>query len=312
MKMLRFLLACALLCTTSPVMAQEKVPIETLDFPAGQATVDVPTQFYFPRLYVRVTIGGRGMDFILDSGAGGILIDAQILKQLGIQTTGTQTEVAARSFTAGLAIVPEMRIGDIVMHNVPVHATTFASEETSQVQRAGLLGYDFLGRVGLTIDYRSGRVTAMRPDQYDPPAPTTVSQVLPIRLDTRVPTVAMKINGVTAENMVVDTGAATDLMLFDHFTKSHPEVLATNVALRLRTMANWKGVGGSFDATGYSLKSVDLGMFHLTNFAALAVTSVGSYPYNADGVVGPGILGHFTVGFDYGGGKMYLVHQSGQ
>ncbi|MGH7327085.1 MAG: hypothetical protein ACREJX_01920, partial [Polyangiaceae bacterium] len=84
------------------------------------------------------------------------------------------------------------------------------------------------------------------------------------------------------------------------------------VATRLQFNGSFMGVGGHFDVKAYRLHEVDLGKFHFANFAALYAISPGSYGWAADGVIGPGILAHFTVYLDYAHGAMYLTHQPGQ
>lgn len=281
-------------------------------FPAGRTSVDLPTKFQIPHIYVRVMIGDRGLDFILDSGASGIAIDANVARQLGLLTFAQTSTVMAGRVETAKAIVPEIRVGDLVMHDVTVQTIPWAHNERADVEAVGLLGYDFIREVGLEIDYKHARVTAVPAAQFTPPPLPPPSEMVPLRIINHLPMVTVGINGVMADRMIVDTGAATDLMLFDHFVHQYPEAVAPGVATPLGLTGNYIGVGGHFVGKAYRLRRVDLGKFHLDNFAALYAVSPRSYAWDADGVIGPGILAHFTVYLDYAHGAMYLIHEPGQ
>ena len=53
-------------------------------FPNGVTSLDLPATFGRQHVYVRVTINGRGLDYVLDTGASGISIDMQVARELGL------------------------------------------------------------------------------------------------------------------------------------------------------------------------------------------------------------------------------------
>src|SRR5665213_3973636 len=68
-------------------------------FPPGVGAVDLPTNFGRSHIYVRVFIGGRGLDFVLDSGAGQITIDSDVARELGLKEYGKHSAVTAARYT---------------------------------------------------------------------------------------------------------------------------------------------------------------------------------------------------------------------
>jgi len=50
----------------------------------GVSSLELPQSSAAGHIYVRVTIGGRGLDFVLDSGASGITIDATTRTSFGL------------------------------------------------------------------------------------------------------------------------------------------------------------------------------------------------------------------------------------
>jgi hypothetical protein len=289
-----------------------------LSFPPGRTSVELPTTFLYDKIVVRVMVGDRGLDFALDSGAGGIFIDSAVAKELGLRMSASHSAVTAGRYQTQQGIVPEMRVGDLTMHNVAISTIPFTinygpySQQKTTV--VGLLGYDFIRSVGLTIDYAHRNVTAVPAGNFAPPVMTPDSDILPIRLGDHVPDISATINGAPAEHIVVDTGGGTSLILFDYFTARYPEAISPKVATYLGNLEGGQmgGVGGPFESKPIRLMTVDIGKYKIPNAVAFKVVSLRSFQFNEDGLVGYEFLKHFTVGFDYAGGKMYLVHNEGQ
>jgi|SRR5579872_1170259 len=300
-------------------------------FPAGQTQVDLPAEFldakrmqvtYFGlsqasqdlgtvAVLVRVDIGGRGVDMVLDSGSSGIVLDQNVVRDLGLREYAQRSQVTAGRYNAANAVIPSMRVGSLEMHNVVVSSLPVSYDAETERKVVGLLGYDFIRSVGLTIDYAHKRVIAMPAGNITPPIMTPESDILPIRVGAHVPMVTARINGAVAERMMVDTGWGSDMGLFDYFSRRYPEAVAPRVATPIGGRL-FSGVGGKVEAKGFRLADVDVGRYRFKQFDVEQVTSYRSYEYAADGVIGVGILRRFAVTFDYAGGKMYLVHTEGQ
>lgn len=297
-----------------------------VSFPQGKESVEIPSTFAFGDVILRVMVGGRGLDFVLDSGSAGIAIDGDVAKELGLKMSPGFSTVTAGRYNTKEAVIPDMRVGDLVMHNVAVETIPFAFDfaplpfatgkygSMGRLTLVGLLGYDFIRSLGLTIDYMHHRLTAFPAGKYIPPVMTPESDILPIRLGDYVPEITATINGAVAEHVAVDTGASgADLMLFDYFALRYPDAVSPRVAMRLNNLEYVPhGIGGGFESKALQLKEVDIGRYHLPNTDALQITSARKFQFNIDGLVGSGFLQRFTVGFDYAGGKMYLVHNEGQ
>ena len=301
-------------------------------FPAGQTQADIPAEFidsmdtqmsYFGvaqqgqepgivAVIVRVDVGGRLLDLALDSGAGGIVLDQSVVGELGLRQYGRQSVVSAGRYDASSAVVPLMRVGSLEMRDVVVTAVPFTYDARRETKVVGLLGYDFIRSVGLTIDYARKKVTAIPAGNVAPPTSASRSEALPIRLNDHVPMVAARINGSIAERMIVDTGFSGDVVLFDYFSRRYPEAVAPRVAARIDNPALLVGVGGSVSTKRYRIAHVDFGKYHFAQLDVSQVADPKIYDYAADGLIGTAILRRFAVTFDYAGGKMYLVRNEGQ
>jgi predicted aspartyl protease len=275
-------------------------------FPDGVTSVDLPATFGPHHVYVRVTINGRGLDYVLDTGAGGITIDMQVAKELGLPLHAQRSAVTAQRYTTARTRVPEMRIGNLVLRDVAVQAIPQGDDETGSVKVVGLLGFDFLAELGVTIDYEHKRVTVVPGDAYVPPAvPHTTT--LDVRIGSGVPLADVTINGALGERFILDTGGGGTFLIFDYFARRHPEALKDEGEGARSRPQRFHGIGGSFDTRPYQIAALKLGNIRFTDFIGYRVTSAGSYAGASDGLIGDVFLRMFTLGLDYGNSRVYLV-----
>jgi hypothetical protein len=118
-----------------------------VEFPTGVTTVKLPAQYdrLDSKFIVRLVVGGRGLDFILDSGAAGIAIDRDVARSMGLGEFGAYSNaVNAGRYVETTAIVPNISIGDIKMHDVVVTTTPQLGGDRDGFKVVGLLGFDFL------------------------------------------------------------------------------------------------------------------------------------------------------------------------
>jgi hypothetical protein len=279
---------------------------QLVEFPTGATSVDLPATFDDEEIIVRVTIGGRGLDLALDSGAGTMVLDRSVAESLGLATYSPHRETNAGTYTAAEAIVPTMKIGALTLHNLVVDALPWTDEHSESVKVVGLIGYDFFAQLGLRIDYMNQRVTAIAPGSVVPP-PQSDTVALDVDLKTHQPQVSLGINGVRTEHWVVDTGDWSQLMVFPPYVRAHPDVLRNEQGHKKLLDLVYNGVGGSFDTRWYQLADLDLGGFHLQGARADLITRTGSYDYGEDGLIGGELLSYFTLLFDDPQHRLYLI-----
>jgi predicted aspartyl protease len=276
-------------------------------FPPGIHAVTLPTQFVDQHILVRVTIGGRGLDFILDTGCSGIFMEAGVAQQLGFQLHDRVTEAAAQAYAAARTRIPEMRVGELVMRDVAVDTGPISWDESAYTKAVGLIGFDFLAELGTTIDYEHSRVIVVPDQEYAPPTdPHTIP--LDVRVGEGMLYTTATINGATGDRWALDTGGAGTFMIFDAFARRHPDAIRDEKrGGALPPYLEFEGVGGAFDTRAYKIGHLQLGTIDFRDFTGYRVTSEGSYAGDDDGLIGPGFLQLFTLGIDYLHSSVYLV-----
>lgn len=274
-------------------------------FPDGVTSVVLPTEFE-RHIYVRVTIAGRGLDFVLDTGASGIVLDTKVARDLGLRLYSEHSNVVAARTSYARAIVPEIRTGALAMRDVAVTVVPLGWKEAGHVRVAGLLGFDFLAQLGVTIDYENRRVTAVPSAAYAAPADPRTS-ALDARLGRGIPLVTASLDGAFAERVGIDTGGIGAFLLFDYFTRRNPAPLPDIEAFARGNELSLAGVGGGFAASSALVSSFEVGGFRFSGVRGYRVTSEQSFAQDADGVIGEGLLRYFTLGLDYANERVFLT-----
>ncbi|HEY4441608.1 MAG TPA: aspartyl protease family protein, partial [Candidatus Elarobacter sp.] len=108
-----------------------------LEFPERQTTVRLPVRFVDGLAVVRVIVGRSGYDFLLDSGAAGIVVDPSVLEQQNIEKLGGRVGSTLGTFPESTAIVPQMTIGGLRMRNIVSRVVTIPFHLDDRTRIAG-------------------------------------------------------------------------------------------------------------------------------------------------------------------------------
>jgi len=276
-----------------------------VEFPAPPGPVMLPAHFDHDQIYVRIDIAGRGLDFLLDTGASEIAIDADVAKQLGLAVVGVRSYAgSAQRFSGGHAVIPEIRIGDLRMHDVVVATIPSLRMGGARTKVVGLLGFDFIDALGLKIDYAHQEISAVPRDAFAPPGGDAIA--LDARLGGGSPQVDVRINGALGKRFVLDTGASGSLVIFDYFARRYPKTLVDLGGGENRGR-RYAGVGGAIQTEPYQVATIELGPLAFHKFVVYRVISRGSFPVAADGLIGADLLRYFDLYTDYAHGRLYLA-----
>jgi hypothetical protein len=270
-------------------LAEPQTRRRLIEFPAGVAGADLPVEFPGHQVVVHVTIGARKVDFALDTGASGIYIDSSLASDLHLPLINTSTQFVAGRFTAHQTIVPEIVAGTVRMHDIVVNVVPVDFRENEYIKVQGLLGFDFLAQLGVTIDYEHKIVHVVPAEAYVPPA-ADATRAITIRLGSQVPMTTVRVGNAVAEHILFDTGwGAGNLAFFDYFARRYPSAFKANLG-----QLPMQGIGGALA---------------FRNFVGTLVPA-GAFTFDGDGVIGDGLISLFTVGLDYTNAQIYLTPNS--
>ena len=293
---------------------QVAIPPDTrqlVQFPPSASTVSLPARIVDRHVILRVMIGGRGYDFLLDTGSSTISVDDEIVSSLRLTSHRHTTMSIAGPVSQSEAIIPEMDIGDLRMRDVVVSASPFRYHPETTTRVVGVIGFDFFAGAVVHIDYPHGIAEAMVPASFQ--VPSKPDTILDATLDDRVPLVSATVGGV-AGNFIFDTGADL-VILFTRFTQAHPTATidqgrgdAMIKKLPLDTAVGTYGVEGFVPLWPVEIQSMDFGgigfpdcLVYRTQFAS---------PFEAedvDGIIGQEFLRYFDIYVDYRNARIILV-----
>src|SRR5262249_51207008 len=143
--------------------------VKYFTFDAGNSARAIPivySSFCLP-IYLKVNNAAPAL-FILDSGAGGTLIDSEYAASLGLKPDGAVNVVGSgavtgagylRNVTLGLPGL-KFRIGTVMT------APLAELRNETRLDVKGLLGGDFIRNFVVEIDYQTGMMSLYDPDNY--------------------------------------------------------------------------------------------------------------------------------------------------
>jgi len=266
-----------------------------VEFPERQTTVRLPVRFVNGLAVVRVIVGRGAYDFLLDSGAAGIVVDPSLVDQQGFERFGQRVGSTLGTFPESTTIVPQMTIGGLRMRNVIARVVTIPFHVDDRTRIAGLLGFDFFADTVVHLNVTKNLAEAVAPEHFARPAETgTVA----IGLDDKTPAVRMRA-GTGVGRVVLDTGANRTVFetAFAERADFAPDRTGTTMHLR--------GMGGFANAEPTRVPAFELaGLWTRDAMADVSNANLGTD--DTDGVMGTDLLRTYELWFDYRTSTVYV------
>lgn len=285
--------------TTSFKVAPAGTPAVTMPASRALYTIDkpivIPAVFSNTGIVVRVTINGRGLDFLLDSGASGLAIDPGVAHQLGLTAYGITNQTIGGDVDISRTRVPDLFVGPLHLHDVAFSVVPISHyAEGSRI--VGILGCDFIASAVLGIDFQKSTVTLYSPG-FDPHGLGMFS--LPLQLDDGVPRVQASFEGVPGF-FLVDTGAMGTVAYQAYVQKLKSSLPLVDQGMSLSV------VGGQVPAQLRRLTDLEFGGIHFGDAAVFVPSSSTFNLSDYDGILGRDVLSQYQLFFDYARRQLYI------
>jgi hypothetical protein len=295
--------------TTTDVRVDKPIPATVFAVPASvQIQTDRPITVPLARraghYYAQVTIHGHDYQFLVDTGAQGVVIDSRVAAELVLMPAG-RLEVSGATRTGGLGIAPLGSIG-IGSARLPVRVVSVLdlnSATNGAFPIDGILGYPFFAESEVRIDPDRLTMTIGKPGSL--PA---LGAKFDVDVDRQLAEISGTIDGVTGR-FVVDTGNSTELLVFQPFLRKHVGLISYAGHSQIPNF----GIGGSMNAVGAIVNELDLGPFRFFNRNAnMMLTSSGAFADKFDaGNIGMGTMQNFISTFDLANNALYFERGAG-
>jgi len=280
-------------------------PVRACTAPVGATALPavIPVELSNGHVFVKVCIGEHELDFILDTGAGNTFLDLTVARRLGFKLGSTFTVGGAGAGRVEGARVEGASVaiaGTSLTQTVPsaIDLSRLPSREGHRMD--GILGYDFIARNVVAIDYarRELRVYDPRTFRYDGRGTS-----VPISLVQNHPNIRAEVrlaDGDTVRGQfIVDVGASSILSLTKPFVDEFH--LRDRVGPTIRRTGGG-GIGGPTTSDYGRVVALGISGIEIAKpIVQLYGDSAGVFSERGPwiGNIGAGILRRFTLILDY-------------
>lgn len=294
---LRTVAGSAFLLFIALCVPAEQAGNESYRFASGGSTA-IPIELTQNVVFFQATLKGsnRPLWLSLDSGSGSTYLDEAVAGQLGLKTSGGGSVHGAGSGEVPVQYVDgvtfelpglEVRSDRINITNLkPLNEQLGRTED-------GFLGYDFLSRFVVTVDYAAGKLTIYDPATFKY---SGAGEILPLTFKHHWPYVhgTIKVKGVPAQSgeFLVDSGSGDAV--------DHPAILKSTAPLR--KIQTGVGLGTPTEGALGRAEYFVLGNYRLS---APIVSCCSANPDDQEKIGGE-VLRRFRVIFDYPHGRIIL------
>jgi len=260
-------------------------------------------------LQARVDSFPDTLNFILDSGSGGISLDSTTVDYFGLKGIPSNRTIRGIagikqvSFLNNLKLhLPRLTIDSLNFHINDYSILTSVYGEKID----GIIGYSVLSRYILKINYDSSKIEFWTKGSLRYPRGGYLLR--PVINTLPVQTARVK-DGITINSrFLFDMGAGLNMMLTTDFIKD------SSLLHKKRKFFNKQaeGLGGKIDMTMTVIKEVKLGPYRFRNVPIYVFEdkyNITSYPY-LGGLIGNDLLRRFNVILNYDRRDIYLIPNS--
>lgn len=276
----------------------------------SEASASLPFELSSNHVYIAGRVGdSRPLNILIDTGASFSAMNSRTARELGLKEVG---QLEARgggdgSQDTGLIEGVTLTLDALSLPDLTLWSIDLTPLEGLEGRTLDLiLGYDFISRAVLKIDYEANVVTFHAPESFNYSGPGTR---IPFTLQNNHPhiRVGVLLGGREPEGVfMVDTGARMALHLNRLFVERHGVKETVPKVLELPERVS--GVGGASRESVARISGLRFGGLELEDvLVSLSEQESGSLETDdLAGLIGGDLLKRFHVFFDYGRQEMIL------
>lgn len=275
--------------------------------------VRLPMDLYGGRIpFITIGVGGgRLLHVILDTGANDDILNARAVSGLHLHIRDPQrVEQPGGAIEMGKVDPIEIRLGTHAVDNIQfVSAPLDGLQPFLGRSIDGILGYGFLSRFVIELDYDRREVSFFDPATYVAPRNATV---VPLTFRGKSPLVSVKLarsdGALVTTWLELDTGSFEALGLDGAWVKSEGLLSGHESTRPIFGLA----IGGETKGFRFRIPTAQVGPYAITRPVASATTSdnAGSEFSDVAGVLGGEILNRFRVILHFADSSIFLVPAS--
>ncbi|MBX2931692.1 MAG: aspartyl protease family protein [Chitinophagaceae bacterium] len=249
------------------------------------------------------------LNFLLDTGSGGISLDSSTVERLGFVTHPTERQIRG---IAGVRKVPftyghYLNFTDFATDTFSFHINNYALlSSVYGTEINGVIGFSFLRRYIVKIDYDNQQIEIYSPGTFKYPRNGYLIKpsfsTLPLTYFT------LQNNHKIVNRYIFDTGAGLCFLLNKEFVEDN--ILLKKNQKVYKTQA--EGLGGKIEMGLALIKQVHIGPYKFKDVPVYIFEdefNATSYPHNA-GIIGNDLLRRFNVILNYPDKEIHIKPNS--
>ncbi len=279
-------------------------------FAQNQEITRIPFLLNNDHIIIQLSINNAPkMNFMFDSGAGGILINKDMADSIGLEAVSERLNTGAvGTHTVSILKGNTIKLGDTQINNINMMRDEKEFEQLDNGEKiAGIIGFHILSRFVVEVDYNTSELVLYNRSNY---TYNGDGIVMPIVLTYNLPLIISSIrvnSGIEFDGFfLVDTGARADLIVSSPTVSKYNMIDAVGDHYVLRTEI---GSSGKKAKIMYGrVNSLEFAEHAFNNVpVVLSQAESGVLSFDGiDGIIGNRILKRFNIIFDYQRSLIYL------
>ncbi len=245
------------------------------------------------------------LNFILDTGSGGISLDSSTCAEYNLQPRYSDTLVTGMgsSHKAKFIYDQTLHFPGLSIPNLDFHINNYEVLTSVYGERIdGIIGYSFFRQFIIKIDFDTLEMQVYKPGEIKYPRPGTVLR--PAFTALPIQNISVKDGRKLDFNFYLDTGAGLCFLMSDAFAKD--SAVLSKKRKPVQTQA--EGMGGKLQMEITVVKMLQVGNYKFRNVPTYIFKdnyNVTSYPY-VGGLIGNDLLRRFNLIINYPQREIHL------
>jgi hypothetical protein len=249
------------------------------------------------------------LNFILDSGSGGISLDSVTVQYFGLKPVPSKRTIRGIAGIRQVSFIHDqvLKLPELSIDSLEFHVNDYAILTSVYGERIdGIIGYAVLSRYILKIDYDSNKIEFWSKGSLKYPRGGYLLRpqinMLPVQ------SLRIKDDRTITTRFLFDMGAGLNMMLTSDFIRDSSFMRKKRKFFTKQA----EGLGGKIDMSLSVIKEVKIGPYRFRNVPVYIFDdtyNVTSYPY-LGGILGNDLLRRFNIILNYDHRDIYLVPNS--
>jgi hypothetical protein len=262
-------------------------------FQKGNSSENIPFEFAENNIFLKIKIKDDESLWLLDSGASMSVIDKDYADSLGVKSSGNIKGFGfGANFDLQFVTIPSFSIQGVEFGKQKIFSFANLAEKFHEPVCFGILGYDFLSRFVVKIDYANQKLSIYDPIHFKYSGNGTI---IDAPLKSRTFTIPMTIDNKYSGRWSIDLGSFNTSFYF-------PFASCNNLSDLKGIDRISRGMGGEYMEKTVQFESLKIGGFVIKNpliCIPYKEKSGASLVGELVGNIGNSTLRHFQIYLDY-------------